>query len=179
VDTAKLKDGRNTKQKLSKVSKQRGKSFQGIQGPDKFVGPLNEKQFINTPEYRRVTKKQLLERLRMMDIRLNILFEKPLKFNPKYFKILDPKKLETLYLALYPKPIDLSKLNEHERRQLFKRLIRELKTRRLTFEEIRSLRIALGFPAKKLSKFHRHVKEAINDLVRELRRNIERSPKER
>lgn len=136
-------------------------------GPDKeYVDPQIA---FNIAEVRDVTPKLLMQRLKRTESRLEMLFVNPIKFK---FPKLNITKLETLYLSLHQGPVDIIRLDEKKRMQLFKRLIRELKARRLSLEEVKKLRIALGYPAKQQSKFQRHVKEAVQQLIDDLKKDI-------
>lgn len=113
-------------------------------------------------------KRELLKTLRAMSERLEYLFEHQIKFHPRYFDRIDARKLEILALVMH-RPVNIKKLNERQRRELLKKLIRELKVRTMTFEEISNIWIALGFPKKKQTRFQRDIKEAVQHLIYEIK----------
>src|SRR5258705_8959036 len=118
-------------------------------------------------------KKKLLHALRLVSERLEILFEKQIKFHPKYFDRIDATKLEILVLVMHH-PVNMKKLDERGRRELLKVLVHELKVRKMSFDEIINIWIALGFPKKKQSRFQRDVKEATQQLVSEIKEGFYR-----
>jgi hypothetical protein len=118
-------------------------------------------------------KKRLLHALRSVNERLELLFEYQMKFDPRYFDQIDATKLEILALVMHH-PVNMKKLGERQRRELLKTLIRELKVRKMTFDEISNIWIALGFPKKKQSRFQRDIKEAVQRLVQEIKEGFYR-----
>ncbi len=113
-------------------------------------------------------RRELLNALRSVNERLEVLFERQIKFHPGYFDKIDATRLEILALVMHHH-VDMKKLSERQRRQLLGKLIRELKLRNLSFEEISNIWIALGFPKKKQSRFRRDLKEAVQKLINEIK----------
>ena len=119
----------------------------------------------------RVVGKKIIPILKDMNSQVNLLFQYPLKFHPKYLSVIDKRKLQILVLAVgWNTDVDL--LLESERRRLFKTVIRELKLRRWTYEEFSMLLTALGFPRKKRSKLKFDVQFEISRLVRRIKKKL-------
>lgn len=114
---------------------------------------------------------------------LDVLFEKPLLFNPKllYKKSIDTALLQVLVMTLWaPLPrygksdqIDIFSLTEFERRELFEKSIQEIELRRLTYDELSNLFAALKFPRPKRSQFKKNYHFEISRIVKEIRNRME------
>lgn len=128
-----------------------------------------DQENVNPKAFRR----ELIKALKTVNERLELLFEHQIKFHPKYFDRIDATSLEILALVMHH-PVDMKKLDERGRRELLKTLIRELKVRKMSFDEITNIWIALGFPKKKQSRFQRDVKEATQQLVRNIKEGFYR-----
>lgn len=119
----------------------------------------------------RIVKNKILPVLTDMNKQLDILFERPVLFHPKYLNPIDKQKLQILVLAIGWNT-DVNLLLESERRRLFKRVLLELQLRIWTWEEIKMLIAALGFKGKKRSKLKNDVQFEVSRLVRRIKKKL-------
>lgn len=146
------------------------------------VAQLEEKLTgLSRIEFQKVERKDLYKHLQIISEKIDYLFTHQIKFHVDYLSALNIIKLEIFLIAVNPliRPerkeggIEwLLKMNERERRKVFNRAIRNLKLKKMTWEEIKSLRIALGYPAMKPSTFHKNVREAIRHLIKQLKKDL-------
>ena len=107
------------------------------------------------------------------------LFNFPVRFDPKMLFIhrIDQDLLQVLVISLggrYSVAMAkrIGKMSELQRRKLFEKCKEEIEKREWSYEELRSLFVALKFPKPKRSRFKRDVHAAVRQLVKRLEQSM-------
>lgn len=129
---------------------------------------------IYVPKTKKAQNKLILRLLGEINEKIEYLFTHQIKFDTNYFYGMNINKLQVLCIVLRKEAIDVKLLPERKRRLLLYKLIKKMKIKRFTYDELIQLRIALGYPKPKTTKFKTHVREAVHDLIRELLNDLGR-----
>ena len=121
---------------------------------------------------KRGSRKEILKKIESLIAKIRYLRITQLKFNPDYLSRINSRKLEILALSVFRQPFNIVKMSERERRLLFKRILKAMKLRAWTYEELMTMMVALGYPRPKPVKLKIEFRKAVNKLVIQLRRDI-------
>lgn len=125
-------------------------------------------------QLKRASRNTVLKKINTLIAKINFLQLNQVKFNPDYLSRMNSRKLEILAISVFNHPIDVKIMSEKDRRALFKRILKVLKVRTWTYEELAAMIVALGYPRPKPTKLKIGVRKAVNRLIRQLRRDFTR-----